>query len=120
MLGSYTESAVDMLDFFERQREWSYETFGPPEIRGPVGPLKHLEKEAKEAYQEQDLEKRKEEIIDCLFLSFDAAHRAGMGYSEISRIAMAKLKKNKGRKWPDWRDAKPEEAVEHDRSGEAK
>jgi hypothetical protein len=55
-----------------------------------------------------------------LFLSFDAAHRAGMGYSEISRIAMAKLKKNKGRKWPDWRDAKPEEAVEHDRSGEAK
>lgn len=31
MLGSYTEAAVDMLDFFERQREWSFETFGPPE-----------------------------------------------------------------------------------------
>lgn len=113
MIGSYTASAVDMLDFFERQREWSYETFGPPDHRGPVGPLKHLEKEAKEAYEEADKEKQKVEIIDCLFLVFDAAHRAGMSYSEMSRIAMEKLQANKLRQWPDWKKVNPNSAVEH-------
>jgi hypothetical protein len=116
--GRYTASAVDMLDFFERQQEWSYETFGPPSVRGPIGPLKHLEKEAREAYTEEDPEKRKEEIADCLFLVFDAAHRAGMSYAELSMVAMAKLKKNKARTWPDWRNADPNSAVEHERGKE--
>ena len=122
-MGPYTASAVDMLDFFERQRDWSYETFGPTSFKGPCGPLDHLRKEAEEAYREAhkathlepgwSLEKVKEEIIDCLFLVFDAAHRAGMSYADISRVAMEKLRKNKARTWPDWRGTDPDRAVEH-------
>ncbi|MBF9651862.1 DUF550 domain-containing protein, partial [Streptococcus pseudopneumoniae] len=51
-MGRYPLSAVDMLDFFERLADWSAETFGPRSHRGPIGPLKHLEKEAREAYEE--------------------------------------------------------------------
>jgi len=117
-MGPYTESAVDMLDFFELLAEWSAETFGPRERRGPIGPLKHLEKESREAYSETDPEKRKEEIADCLFLVFDAAQRAGMSYSELTRVAMAKLAKNKTRTWPAWHGTEPDTAIEHDRTGE--
>lgn len=107
-----------MKRFWDSLFDWSQETFGPTEVRGPIGPLKHLEKEAKEAYEETDLEKRKEEIADCLFLTFDAAQRAGMNFNELSDMAFAKLDKNKKRPWPDWRTQDPNEAIEHDRSGE--
>ena len=105
-----------MRDFFIQQKRWSFDTFGPPEHRGPKGPLDHLRKEALEAYQETDEEKRKEEIADCLFLVFDAAHRAGLSYAELAAVAMRKLEKNKLRSWPDWRTCDPEKATEHDRS----
>lgn len=115
-MGPYTLSAVDMLDFFERQRDWSYETFGPPTFKGPLGPLNHLAKEVREAIEEADPEKRKEEIVDCLFLVFDAAHRSGMNYAELGRLAMAKLRKNKQREWPDWRGTNPDNPIEHVRT----
>lgn len=115
-MGPYTEAAVEMLDFWERQKEWSYETFGPPSYRGPKGPLDHLIKEAKEAYEEGDIQKLMEEIADCLFLVFDAAHRHGMSYSQLAKVAMAKLAKNKTRTWPDWKTVPPDKASEHDRS----
>lgn len=117
-MGPYTASAIDMLDFFERQQEWSYETFGNPSVRGPKGPLDHLQKESKEAYEESDPEKQKEEIIDCLFLVFDAAHRSGMSYSQIAKMAMEKLRKNKQRVWPPIGATPPDKATEHDRSAE--
>ena len=86
-----------------------------------MGPLEHLIKEAKEAHAEAsgedfDLSKLKKEIADCLFLVFDAAHRAGMSYAELTKVAMAKLKENKQRKWPDWRTMDPNKAIEHDRT----
>lgn len=127
-MGPFITAAVDMLDFFERQRDWSYETFGPKEVRGPMGPLDHLRKEAAEAHEEArkatalepgwDMDKLREEIADCLFLVFDAAHRSGMSYSELARVAVAKLKKNQARDWPDWQQADPNKAVEHDRSND--
>lgn len=112
-LGPFTASAADMRDFWDDQREWSYETFGPPDVRGPAGPLDHLAKEAVEARAEADPAKRREEIADCLFLVFDAAHRAGMSYAELAAVAKAKLVKNRARTWPDWRTADPTRAVEH-------
>lgn len=123
-MGPYTASAIDMLEFFERQRDWSHETFGPPSFKGPKGPLDHLKKEAGEAWDAFDeafgnptkFDAAKVEIIDCLFLVFDAAHRAGMSYADISRIAMEKLRKNKARMWPDWRGTDPDKAIEHDRT----
>lgn len=106
---------VTMKIFFEQQKQWSYQTFGPPSFRGPNGPLKHLEKEAKEAYEETDPEKQKMEIVDCLFLVFDAAHRAGMTYESLAALAIEKLQENKERSWPDWKQTDPESAVEHHR-----
>ena len=40
--------------FWNEQGEWSQKTFGLDSERGPLGPLKHLEKEAREG-QEQVL-----------------------------------------------------------------
>ena len=113
MIGHHTAAALDMRDFFEQQRVWSYETFGPPSFKGPRGPLDHLRKEVEEALAETDPQKQREEIIDCLFLVFDAAHRSGMHYGEIARLALEKLRKNKARTWPDWRGTDPDRAIEH-------
>ncbi len=110
------KGAEGMAAFFKAQRKWSYETFGPPEFKGPIGPLRHLEKEAKEAYEETDTVKQREEIADCLFLVFDAAHRAGLSYEELVDEAVAKLAKNRKRTWPEWRGTDPNNPMEHDRS----
>lgn len=112
-MGPYTLTAIDFLDFVERQREWSEVTFGTKAERGPVGPLKHLEKEAKEAYQETDKDKQREEIADCMFLVLDAAWRAEIKFVDLTAACNEKLAKNKLRTWP-----KPtsDEPVEHVRN----
>lgn len=96
--------------FWDALTMWSNKTFGDEVSRGPIGPLKHLEKEAKEAYQEVDYDKRSIEIADCLFLTFDAARRHGLTLEGLLEIAFLKLDKNKKRSWP-----KPssDEPVEH-------
>lgn len=113
------DADTGMRAFFEAQREWSYETFGPASFKGPKGPLKHLMKEAVEAHDEPDPRKRRMEIVDCLFLVFDAAHREGMTFEDISAGAHHKLAKNKARTWPDWRGTDPDQPIEHDRTKDA-
>jgi hypothetical protein len=86
---------------------WSQATFGTDQERGPIGPLRHLEKEAKEAQQNPgDIT----EYADCLILILDAARRAGFKPLPLLRAAMQKMEVNKARKWP-----KPtsDEPVEH-------
>lgn len=114
-IDNYESSELYRL-FWIEFKEWSEATFGVD--RGPIGPLKHLEKEAKEAYSEQDEAKRHEEIADCLFLVFDAARRDNMGFRSLIKQCFLKLEKNKKRTWV--KPANPDEPVEHDRSGEAK
>lgn len=131
-MGPYTQSAVDMLDFWKRLQEWSKETFGPKEHRGPTGPIKHLIKEAAgellgipREKVDQLLSSAKpidfinvevhEEIVDLLFLVFDASWRSGLSYSKLSSMAKEKLKENIERSWPDWRQADPNHAIEHHR-----
>lgn len=101
-----------MIDFFMEQRVWSYETFGPPDIRGPRGPLLHLAKEAIEAANAPE-EKRLKELADCLFLVCDGTHRSGFGMRELLDAAFSKLDENKAREWPDWRTTDPNAPVEH-------
>lgn len=100
MLGNYTGMAVDFLDFWERQIEWSKETFGPMADRGPDGPLLHLAKEAIEARNETDKEKKIEEIADCQILTIEAAWRNGMSFRDLVSALNKKLAKNKARDWP--------------------
>ncbi|MCE9904491.1 DUF550 domain-containing protein [Hafnia paralvei] len=81
--------------------EWSDATFGNV---GPVGPLKHLSKEALEAAADPgDLL----EWADMQFLLWDAQRRMGIPDDFIT-IAMAeKLEINKKRQWPEPKDGEP-------------
>ena len=81
--------------------EWSQATFGDV---GPVGPLKHLSKEALEAAAEPgDLS----EWADMQFLLWDAQRRAGISDGEITAAMEEKLKVNMARQWPEPKDGEP-------------
>jgi hypothetical protein len=100
------------------QAEWSQATFGPDERRGPIGALKHLEKEAREAQQDPC---DPYEFADCLLLVLDAARRAGINASELIQFAEAKMAINKERTWPKPTSDEPVEHVrgcKHDTDGD--
>ncbi|HBV3741612.1 TPA: DUF550 domain-containing protein [Klebsiella pneumoniae] len=81
--------------------EWSQATFGNV---GPVGPLKHLSKEALEAAAEPgDLS----EWADIQFLLWDAQRRAGITDEQITQAMFEKLAVNKQREWPEPKDGEP-------------
>lgn len=81
--------------------EWSQATFGNV---GPVGPLKHLSKEALEAAAEPgDLS----EWADMQFLLWDAQLRAGITDEQITQAMIDKLAVNKQRSWPEPKDGEP-------------
>ncbi|MES0276319.1 DUF550 domain-containing protein [Citrobacter freundii] len=85
----------------QRHAEWSDKTFGNV---GPVGPLKHLSKEALEAAAEPgDLS----EWADMQFLLWDAQRRAGISDGEITAAMEEKLKVNMARQWPEPKDGEP-------------
>lgn len=81
--------------------EWSDKTFGDV---GPVGPLKHLSKEALEAAAnpEDPLE-----WADMQFLLWDAQRRMGISDRFITRAMIEKLAINKARQWPEPKDGEP-------------
>lgn len=81
--------------------EWSYKTFGDV---GPIGPLKHLSKEALEAAAEPD---DLSEWADMQFLLWDAQRRAGISDSEITAAMVEKLEINKSRQWSEPKDGEP-------------
>lgn len=80
---------------------WSQATFGDV---GPVGPLKHLSKEALEAAAEPgDLS----EWADMQFLLWDAQRHAGISDEQITLAMVEKLAVNKQREWPEPKDGEP-------------
>lgn len=81
--------------------EWSDATFGDV---GPVGPLKHLSKEALEAAvnPEDSLE-----WADMQLLLWDAQRRMGLSDDFITRAMIEKLAINKTRQWPEPKDGEP-------------
>lgn len=92
------------------QAEWSQATFGADTERGPMGALKHLEKEARECQDAVGTPELLEEMADCLLLLIDASRRARFSPTQLVEAALEKLEKNKRRTWP-----KPtsDEPVEH-------
>lgn len=112
VLGSLLESEITRLvgkeqPASERERirrehaEWSDATFGNV---GPVGPLKHLSKEALEAAAEPgDLS----EWADMQFLLWDGQRRAGISDEQITQAMVEKLAVNKQREWPEPKDGEP-------------
>ena len=81
--------------------EWSQVTFGNV---GPVGPLKHLSKEALEAASDID---DLSEWADMQFLLWDAQRRAGISDELITQAMVEKLAVNKQRQWPEPKDGEP-------------
>lgn len=85
----------------QRHAEWSEMTFGNV---GPIGPLKHLSKEALEAAADPgDLS----EWADMQFLLWDAQRRAGITDEQITAALEEKLKVNIARQWPEPKDGEP-------------
>jgi hypothetical protein len=103
-------SDARVQNFWDTHALWSQQTFGSDAERGPIGPLKHLEKEACDC---QDAPDDLEEKADCLLLIFDATRRSGRTLAELMEAAEAKLEKNKKREWS--RSLLPDEPIEHRR-----
>lgn len=94
-------SAPDRDQVRREHAEWSQATFGNV---GPVGPLKHLSKEALEAAEQPgDLS----EWADMQFLLWDAQRRAGITDEQITQAMIDKLAVNKQRSWPEPKDGEP-------------
>jgi hypothetical protein len=94
-----------------RQRVFSERTFGP----GPrtLGVIDHIRKELIEIEADPtDLG----EWVDVIILAFDGAWRAGHEPQQIIDAIMAKQARNEARRWPDWRTADRDRAIEHDRT----
>jgi Protein of unknown function (DUF550) len=97
-----------MQNFWDTHSAWSQTTFGTDAERGPIGALKHLEMEAREA---QEKPGDREEFADCFLLTCDAARRAGMTLDDLLNEAFAKLAKNKLRVWPKPTSDEPSQHV---------
>ena len=98
----------------EHQREWSRETFGPGDRL--LGVLDHIRKELLEI---EATPTEVNEWVDVIILAIDGAWRGGNEPQAIIDAIVAKQIKNENRKWPDWRTASPDKAIEHDRSSRA-
>ncbi len=101
MLYRHAQPAPERDQVRHEHAEWSQATFGNV---GPVGPLKHLSKEALEAAAEPcDLS----EWADMQFLLWDAQRRAGITDEQITQAMIEKLAVNKTRQWPEPKDGEP-------------
>lgn len=80
---------------------WSLATFGDV---GPVGPLKHLSREALEAAANPC---DPFEWADMQFLLWDAQMRMGISDEFITWAMVEKLAINKARQWPEPKDGEP-------------
>ena len=117
-MSSYGISAMTFYDEFtdlvKDQSEWSQETFGSDSNRGPLGALRHLEKEAKEAQEVASMDtlyELEEELADCFLLLLDANRRAGFNPIGLIRAAQKKMGINRTRTWPKPVDDNPVEHV---------
>lgn len=100
---SYISGQIDFADKFSSLvsdlANWSQSTFGRDSDRGPMGALKHLEKEARECQDAVGHPELREELADCLILLIDASRRAGVKPMQLVEAAQAKMEKNKKRTW---------------------
>lgn len=102
----------DIVEHLVRQRAFSDRTFGPG--LHTEGVADHIVKELIEVSADPtDLA----EWVDVIILAFDGATRCaqhlGLPMSSIAEGIVTKQAKNEARRWPDWRTADPNKAIEH-------
>lgn len=98
----------------ERQREFSIRAFGPGHRRHGV--IKHIESELDEIRATDGTDAS--EWADVVILALDGALRAGHDPQVVLDAILAKQELNERREWPDWREFKDGEAIEHIRTEE--
>jgi len=90
------EQRYDIFNFIEAHAKWSRETFGSDDECGPIGPLNHLVKEAKECVAAPyDLIEK----ADSFMLVLDATRRSKRSFEDLLAACWQKLEINKERKW---------------------
>lgn len=93
--------------------EWRCRVFGPgPRTEQHVG---HIRLELREIEEDPT---SLEEWVDVLLIAFGGAMGTGATPAEVIEAVKAKMAKNIARQWPDYRDQKPGEILQHDRSAE--
>lgn len=98
--------------FFDAKLAWSIETFGPGDRA--KGVVAHIRKELAEV---EATPQSLDEWCDIVLLAMDGAARsAGADGDRFVRRLRDKQRRNTERRWPDWRLASPDVAIEHDRS----
>lgn len=98
----------DLVDFLQRNHEWSERTFGPGERTQPV--VAHIRKELEEILAApRDIS----EWIDVVILAFNGVMRQGFTAEQVANALSEKQIVNEGRKWPDWRQTDPTKPTEH-------
>jgi hypothetical protein len=95
---------TDFRDIYAAHAAWSRKTFGEDHERGPVGPLKHLIKEAEEAMENPS---DPHEFADCMFLTMDAARRAGHDVNALLLAMVEKLEILNARTYRKVEDGQP-------------
>jgi len=106
-------SGYDLVAHMKRQMAFSTRAFGPGDRQ--AGVVDHIRKELKEIEAApRDLE----EWVDVVLLALDGAWRAGHSAEQVAAGLDAKLTRNEGRDWPDWRTADRTKAIEHNRQSE--
>jgi hypothetical protein len=101
-------SVFDLIGHLYRQREFSLRTFGPG--ARTEGVLNHIRKELVEV---EAAPADVKEWADVILLALDGAWRAGHSPEAIAQAIHDKQGVNESRKWPDWRTADPNQAIEH-------
>ena len=99
----------DLVAHLYQQRKFSLNTFGPG--ARTAGVSDHIRKELEEIRANPALE----EWVDVILLALDGAWRSGATPEMIATAIAQKQARNERRKWPDWRTADPNKAIEHDR-----
>lgn len=116
-------AALEVLT--QSHQQWSENTFGTIEQRGPVGALNHIKKEAVEAIEEYessgpelilDNKRYRVELADILLCFNDVIWRSGFTFQEIIEAAQEKLYINMEREWPAIGSVPPDESVHHIKS----
>lgn len=99
---------MDLIEHIVNQREFSFNTFGPGNKTAAT--IDHIRKELLKIEAEPlDLE----EWIDVILSAIDGACRTGYSPIMIVQCLEDKFEKNKTRKYPDWRTADLNKAIEH-------
>jgi hypothetical protein len=107
----------DLEAHLQRQRDFSEHAFGPGDrLKGVTD---HIRKELDEVTRAAEAgEPTLPEWIDVVILALDGAWRSGATPRQIIEALVAKQAKNEARRWPDWRTADPDKAIEHDRAAD--